>query len=153
MVEGGSETEGATSESWDVRTHGLEQLKELNAMERNQDRSYWASSAIFVAASAILAVVFFQQEDHYLARSAIGALGLLTTAVWLLTALRSHQFETQWMKKAEALEEKLGVNPKYRIWGERPKGFSSWHSMLLAMGGFVAFWVIGAAFAVWNLLD
>ena len=147
------ETETGASDPWDVRTNGIEQLKELNAMERNQDRSYWASSAIFVAATAILAVVFFQQEEHYLARSAIGALGLLTTAVWFLIALRSHQFETLWMKKAEALEEALGVDPKYRIWGERPRGFSSWRVMLLAMAGFVAFWVVGAAFAVWMLLD
>ena len=145
--------EAAASDTWDLQTHGLEQLRELNAMERNQDRSYWASSAIFVAANAILAVVFFQQEDHYLARTAIGGLGLLATAVWLLIALRSHQFETLWMKRAEALEEKLGVDPKYRIWGDSPKGFSSWHAMLMAMGGFVAFWVVGAVFAAWSFFS
>jgi hypothetical protein len=153
MVEGGSETEGAIPASWDVQTHGLEQLEELNAMERNRDRSCVASSAIFAVASAILAVVFFQQEEHYLARSAIGALGLLTTGFWLLVAMRSHQFETLWRKKAESLEEKLGVDPQYRVWGERPKWLSSWQAMLVALGGFIAFWVVGTVFAVWMLMD
>jgi hypothetical protein len=135
-----------------VSTHGPDQLRELNAMQRNQDRSYWTSSAIFVVANAVLAAVFFQQEEHYLARSGIGLLGLLTTGVWYLIATRAHQYEADWLKKAESLETALGIDAKYRVWGDRPKGISTWNSIMIAVVSFAAFWVVGTSFAIWNLV-
>jgi hypothetical protein len=137
---------------WDLKASGPEQLRELNAMERNQDRSYWASTAIFVTANAVVAAVFFQQEDHYLARTAIGIVGILITLTWLLIAIRSHQYESMWGKKAAELEKALGIDPRYAIWSDKPKGISSWNAILIAMSGFMAFWIVGTSIIAYNLL-
>lgn len=137
---------------WDLKTSGPEQLKELNAMERNQDRSYWASTAIFVTANAVAAAVFFQQEDHYLARTALGLLGLLITLTWFLIALRSHQYELLWASKAAKLEKALGVDPQYAVWSDKPSGISSWYAILMAMAGFFGFWILATIIVAYNFI-
>ncbi|MCU0853282.1 MAG: hypothetical protein MUC90_08545 [Thermoplasmata archaeon] len=137
---------------WDLKVSGPEQLRELNAMERNQDRSYWASTAIFVTANAVAAAVFFQQESHYLARTAIGMVGLLITLTWFLIAIRSHQYESMWGRKAAELEKALGVDSRYAIWSDKPKGISSWYAILMAISGFMAFWIVGTAIVAFNLM-
>ena len=145
-----SEEEGRAE--WDLKASGPEQLRELNAMERNQDRSYWASTAIFVTANAVVAAVFFQQEGHYLARTALGMVGLLVTLTWLLIALRSHQYESMWGKKAAELEKALGIDPRYAVWSDKPTGISSWYAILMAMSGFIAFWIVGTVIVAYNLI-
>lgn len=144
-----SEESGA---GWDLKASGPEQLRELNAMERNQDRSYWASTAIFVTANAVVAAVFFQQEDHYLARTALGMLGLLVTLTWFLIALRSHQYELMWGVKAAKLEKALGVDQTYAVWSDKPSGVSSWYAILLAIAGFMGFWIVGTLIVLYNLI-
>jgi len=144
-----SEESGA---GWDLKASGPGQLRELNAMERNQDRSYWASTAIFVTANAVVAAVFFQQEDHYLARTALGMLGALVTLTWFLIALRSHQYETMWRVKAAKLEKALGVDSSYAVWSDKPTGISSWYAILMAMAGFMAFWIVGTLIMLYNFI-
>jgi hypothetical protein len=146
---------GESSElgNWDARADGMSQLRELNAMERSQDSTYWISSAILIAANAVLVAEFFRQEDHYLARLAISIVGLMIAAVMVLLVARAMKYKRRWLDKAKALETELGVPSKYAVWEEKGlPGFAASLALMLAMYGFVVMWASFAAFAAWNLV-
>jgi membrane-associated HD superfamily phosphohydrolase len=145
--------ESSELDNWDARADGMSQLRELNAMERSQDSTYWISSAILIAANAVLVAEFFRQEDHYLARLAISIVGLMIAAVMVLLVARAMKYKRRWLDKAKALETELGVPSKYAVWEEKGlPGFAASLALMLAMYGFVVMWVSCAAFAAWNLV-
>jgi membrane-associated HD superfamily phosphohydrolase len=145
--------ESSELDNWDARADGMSQLRELNAMERSQDSTYWISSAILIAANAVLVAEFFRQEDHYLARLAISIVGLMIAAVMVLLVARAMKYKRRWLDKAKALETELGVPSKYAVWEEKGlPGFAASLALMLAMYGFVVMWASCAAFAAWNLV-
>lgn len=145
--------EEAASDTWDPKADGWKQLRELNAMERSQDSNYWLSSAILVAANAVLVAEFFRQESHYLARFCISVIGLVIAIVMVLLVARARLYKNRWLDKAKAIEKELGVPAKYSVWEDKGlPGFPASQALMLAMYGFVIMWVAGAVFAASNLV-
>ncbi len=130
-----SENQGDTvsraAPKWDdLEKHGFEQLAQLNAMERQQDTNLWASSAIYLAATGVLLVAAATAASKgndlgILATLGLGALGLVVTITWWITAERAHKYEDQWLHSAEALEKALGIPGDFAVWGGRPAGWSA----------------------------
>lgn len=145
--------ESSGSGNWDARTDGMNQLRELNAMERSQDSNYWISSAILIVANAVLVAEFFRQEEHYLARLAMSIAGLIIAVVMVLLVSRARQYKKKWLDKAKALEKDLDVPTQYAVWEDKGlPGFAASLALMLAMYGFVVMWISYAVFAAWNLL-
>lgn len=46
----------STPKPWNSQPHEMQQLTDLNAMERQQDANLWASNAIYLAANGVLLV-------------------------------------------------------------------------------------------------
>ena len=132
---------------WDLDHDGKDQLRELYAMERNQDLILWTSSSIFVAANALLAIGFFDQEDHYLARMLTSLIGLMVTSAWFVVMQRAHTYEVRWIEKAKDLQKKLGVPLEFSVWEDMaPAGFSATKALIVMIFGFSAFWIVGIVF-------
>jgi hypothetical protein len=129
---------------WDLSNDGMEQLAQLNAMERQQDVTTWNSGAIFAAANGVLLIALFNGIDKIGTPSFLmmcfGNIGLFVCLCWVMTSVRAKTYESIWVVRAKMLEEEYGI-PKYcRVWRERPKGVSSWLANLLLMALFMTIW-------------
>jgi len=61
---------------WQTSEKGDGQLRELNSMIRRQESYFGSTFALFMIANAVLVFSYYQQEDHFLARSAISLVAL-----------------------------------------------------------------------------
>ncbi|MBN1676971.1 MAG: hypothetical protein JW880_00370 [Candidatus Thermoplasmatota archaeon] len=138
--------------SWQASELGDAQLHELNSMIRAQDSYLGAPFALFLVANAVLVFSFYQQEGHYLARSAISLVALALNGSLLLVLLDARNNLRLWTEKALALESDLGVAQQFRIWGETPKGIPKWKTGLLMAAALLVYWGVCLAFAAANLL-
>ncbi len=128
------------------------QLRELNSMVRGQESSLSTALALFMLTNAVLVFSFFQQEDHYLARSAISLVGIAVNGVLLLVAMQARENLETCGGKALTSESDLGIPQELRIWTEATGGMPNWKTAQLSAAALLAFWGVGVAFALMNLL-
>lgn len=145
--------EGESEDPWVVGSHGMKQLHELNAMERNQDHTKWLLAAILLVSNSVLVASFFQLADRYMARLCVAGLGFVVSLVWLLVSQRVHVYERLWIGRAKELERKIGISPEFRVWDDnRPPGIPGRWIILFGALIFIAFWVVGSAYSLYHLM-
>src|SRR5712691_604002 len=91
-----------------VDAHGMDQYRELNAMERQQDTNLWASSAIYLAFNGVLLIALANAVRSpsllaILATIGLGAVGFGVVWVWNITSDRAHAYEDRWIERARDL--------------------------------------------------
>lgn len=75
-----------------------------------------------MVANAVLVFAYYQQEEHFLARSAISLVALAVNGSLFVMLMEAKGYLGMLKKKALALESDLGVPQEFRIWGEIPEG-------------------------------
>lgn len=133
-------------------SHGTNQLRELVGMVRNQETYLSTTSALYAVAVAVLVFSFYQQEEHFLARTGIALAGLLVGGTWYMIVARTSVCTSHWKAKILALESDLGVPQTFRISGETPNGMPKQRILQLATAAVVAYWAVCLAYAAVNLV-
>ncbi len=131
--------------SWQANEHGEGQLRELNSMIRRQESYFGSTFGLFMVANAVLVFACFQQEDHYLSRTAIALVSLAVNGYLFLLLMEAREHLNLWKKNALALESDLGVGQEFRIWGENRKRTGKCTIGPLAAAALTAYW--GVCFA------
>jgi hypothetical protein len=143
----------ALNQSW-FDTHGMQQLCELNAMERGQDFTTWSTNAIYSATNGVLivaAVTAFAYDVRWLIISLLGILGSFLSIIWFQIVLRAHQYEITYLYRARWLQKKCtGLPPECAVWqepdgtpkkwGGKPPGTPSWRALCVLVAGFFLLW-------------
>jgi hypothetical protein len=140
------------SSPWNLNTQGMDQLDQLNAMERQQDVNQWTSGSILGAIYSILLVAALGKDTPpwYMFTEAI--LGFVVSLGWLLTALRARVYEVDWVKKAKTREVALGIPEEYRAWGRaRHPGIPSWVALVFVVLAFLVVWIAVLAYVALGL--
>lgn len=136
--------------------HGLEQLGQLNAMERGQDVTTWSTNAIYSATNGVLivaTVTAYAYDVRWLIIALLGILGAFLTTIWFTIVLRAHQYEVTYLYRARWLQMNTECMPRQcAIWQEpdgapveylgRPPGTSSWDALRALVLGFFLLWII-----------
>ena len=113
--------------SWDLQSHGMELLKQLDDLAMQAESNVWTSGALFSAAQGVLLLAFFNlvglvmansfARPYYLYWGAVLAFaGVIASLSWggisvLLLARRN-----LWIRKSKDLQSSLGI----------PNGFAPW---------------------------
>jgi len=139
--------------SWQTDERGYGQLHELNSMIRRQEGHFGSTFALFMIANAVLVFSFYQQEDHFLARSAISAFALAVNGALFLMLMEAKGYLELWMSKALALESDLGITQEFRVWGEGPKSLSMPRMCSIAAAGLLVYWGVCLSFAAVSYLQ
>ncbi|OGS50900.1 MAG: hypothetical protein A3K65_09425 [Euryarchaeota archaeon RBG_16_68_12] len=146
----------ATGKTWSPESYEMQQLSDLNAMERQQDTNLWASSAIYLAANGVLLVAVAAVSGSLaplsvLAAAGIGIFGLILTYVWWITAERAYIYEIHWIERAKALQRHVGLPDEFAVWSEnRPPGPSARNAnRLLRLSLFGVWAIITATSMLW----
>jgi hypothetical protein len=149
----------APGKGWNPQTHEMQQLSDLNAMERQQDTNLWASSAIYLAANGVLFLVAATAASSrtpvgVLAALGVGVFGLILTYVWWVTAERAYAYEVRWIERAKALQTHMGLPDGFAVWSEdRPPGPSARNAHRLLRLSLCGVWAIVAATSIlWLVL-
>ncbi len=121
-------------------------------MVRNQETYLSTTSGLYAVAAAVLVLSFFQQEDHYLARTAIALAGLLLAGTWYMIVTRTSVCTGHWKSKVLALESDLGVPQAFRVSGEAPKGMPKQRILQMATAAVVVYWAVCLVYAAANLV-
>jgi len=108
--------------SWQAGEQGGGQLHKLNSMVRTQEKASWTALGLVTVANAVLVFSYFQQEEHFLARSVISLVALAVNGALFAMLMEARGHQSMLKKKALALESDLGVPQEFRIWGEAPEG-------------------------------
>lgn len=145
---GGEAVEG----SWRASEHGDAQLRELNSMIRGQEEVFGPTFALFMVANAVLVFSFYQQEDHYLARTAISLVALAVNGALFLILMEARAYLSLWKGKALALESDLGVAQEFRVWGDAPRVMLKCAIGPMAAAALLVYWASCLVFAVLSLL-
>ena len=137
-----------TEEEW-IRTHSMEQLNQLNAMERGQDSTTWSTNALHSATNGVLvvaSVTALNHPDWWIILVSLGILGSFISAAWFLIILRAHRYEDEWLFRARWLQGKLPIPSECAVWQApdsefRPKcrelqGISSFNVLIVLISGF-----------------
>jgi hypothetical protein len=138
--------------SWQASERGDAQLRELNSMIRRQEGVFGPTFAMFMAANAVLVFSFYQQEDHYLARSAISLVALAMDGALFLLVIEARAYLELWMGKALALESDLGVAQEFRVWGETPKSMLKSTIGPMTAAALLVYWAACLVFAALSFL-
>lgn len=147
MVED-KEKEEAVNWARQPKSQGMNQLDQINAMERQQDNNLWASNALFAAIQGILLVALFSGPRSIFSLVFLGIVGLIVSAAWAVIVVRARTYEKYWIEKAKALQKDLQLPSRYAIWEDRsPSGIPAWTANVLLLATFVVMWafVIGVA--------
>jgi len=131
--------------SWQANEHGERHLRELNSMIRRQESYFGSTFGLFMVANAVLVFACFQQEDHYLSRTAIALVSLAVNGYLFVLLMEAREYLDLWRKRALALESDLGVAQEFRIWGESPKRTVKCTMGPVAAAALIVYW--GACFA------
>ena len=148
-----SSTIAPLTQAW-IDKHGMDQLNQLNAMERGQDVTTWSTNAIYSATNGVLivaTVAAFAYDVRWLIISLLGVLGAFLTTVWFTIVLRAHQYEIIYLYRARWLQMKCAGMPKEcAIWqepdstpekySEKPPGTPSWDALRALVLGFFSLW-------------
>ena len=121
-------------------------------MIRNQETYLSTTSGLYAVAAAVLVFSFFQQEDHFLARTAIALAGLLLGGTWYLIVARTSVCTAHWKMKVLALESDLGVPQTFRISDETPKGMPKQKILQMATAALLIYWAVCLVYAAANLI-
>jgi len=149
------------TQAW-LDAHGLEQLDQLNSMERGQDVTTWSTNAIYSATNGVLivaAVTSYAYEVRWLIIALLGILGVFLTTVWFTIVMRAHQYEMIYLCRARWLQKNsVGMPQECAIWqepdappveyGGRPPGTSSWDALRVLVSGFFLLWTLLLLLAV-----
>ncbi len=144
----------ATGKVWSPQPYEMQQLTDLNAMERQQDTNLWASSAIYLAANGVLLVAAATVADKalplgVLAAAGIGVFGFAVTSVWWVTAERAYVYEVLWIKRATALQEHMNLPAIFAVWDKfPPSGPSARNANRLLRFALFAVWTILVASSI-----
>lgn len=138
--------------SWQASERGDAQLRELNSMIRRQEGVFGPTFAMFMVANAVLVFSFYQQEDHYLARSAISLVALAMDGALFLLVMEARAYLELWRGKALALESDLGVAQEFRVWGETPKSMLKFTIGPMAAAALLVYWAACLVFAALSFL-
>jgi len=143
-----------TSEERWIEKHGMDQLDQLNAMERGQDSTTWSTNALHSATNGVLivaSVTALNHPDWWILLVLLGILGSFISTAWFLIILRAHRYEDEWLFRARWLQRRLAIAPHGAIWQEpgsifRPtnkesSGISSYKVLVVLISGFYAMWV------------
>ena len=127
---------------------GMNQLDQLNAMERQQDVNIWTSSTLFSAIHGILLVALFSGTGSASSFVFLGVIGLIVNLAWAITIFRGRFYERRWIERAVTLQTALGVPEEVAIWDrEAPSGVRGWMAYAILLGLFTVAWslLIGVA--------
>jgi len=127
---------------------GMNQLDQLNAMERQQDVNIWTSSTLFSAIHGILLVALFSGTGSTSSFIFLGVIGLIVNLAWAITIFRGRFYEHRWIQRAVTLQKALGVPEEVAIWDEEPRGLiRGWMAYAILLSLFTAVWIflIGVA--------
>jgi hypothetical protein len=143
-----------TEEEW-IRTYGMEQLNQLNAMERGQDSTTWSTNALHSATNGVLvvaSVTALNHPDWWIILVSLGILGSFISTAWFLIILRAHRYEDEWLFRARWLQGKFPIPSECAIWQApdsefRPKcrelqGISSFDVLIILISGFYFMWIV-----------
>jgi len=137
---------------WQTSEKGDGQLRELNSMIRRQESYFGSTFALFMIANAVLVFSYYQQEDHFLARSAISLVALAVNGSLFLLLMEAREYLELWKKKALALESDIGVSQEFRVWGETPKNMLKSKVGPMTTAALLVYWGICLAYAAINLV-
>lgn len=135
---------------WKMQTDAIFQLDQLNAMRRQQDATYWSSSAVFGVATVYLLVSILGQavKNEYFSMTLTGFLGLVVSFFWLAVIRRANDYGQLWTRKARLLQEDFGIPSQYCIWEEHSPGtLKNWDAMVLLITGSSLIWYTFVAYA------
>lgn len=138
--------------SWQTNERGDGQLRELNSMIRRQESYFGSTFALFMVANAVLVFSYYQQEDHFLARSAISLVALAVNGSLFLILMEARGYLDLWKKKALALESDLGITQEFRVWGEAPESMVKSKVGSLTAAALLVYWGVCLAYAAINFL-
>jgi len=138
--------------SWQADEHGEVQLRELNSMIRRQESYFGSTFGLFMVANAVLVFACFQQEGHYLSRTAIALVSLAVNGYLLLLLMEAREHLNLWKKNALALESDLGVGQEFRIWGENRKRTGSCTMGPLTAAALTVYWGVCLAHSLISLM-
>jgi hypothetical protein len=139
-------------ESWQASERGEGQLRELNSMIRRQESYFGSAFGLFMVANAVLVLACFQQEDHYLSRTAVALIALALNGYLFLLLMEAREYLSLWKKKALALESDLGVTQEFRIWGETPKSMLKHKMGPMTAAALLVYWGVCFAHSLMNLV-
>lgn len=149
----------STGNPWNPQSHEMEQLLDLNAIERQQDTNLWASSAIYLAANAVLLVAAATVANSapplgVLAAAGVGIFGLILTYVWWVTAERAYTYEVLWIDRAKALQRHMDLPEVFAVWTEEPPPGPSARNAnrLLRLSLFGVWAILTASSIIWLLV-
>ena len=155
---------GPQGPDWSLNRDGLEQLGQLNTMERGQDSTTWSTNALHSATNGVLVVAAISalSHDNWAAIIiSISILGAFISTSWSLVLLRAHQYEVEWLHRARWLQRELKIPGECTIWQDydskfRPqdRGISSHTVLRVLVSGFYFGWVVTMIVAVqFGVLD
>ena len=81
-----------TSEERWIEKHGMDQLDQLNAMERGQDSTTWSTNALHSATNGVLivaSVTALNHPDWWILLVLLGILGSFISTAWFLIIISS----------------------------------------------------------------
>lgn len=138
--------------SWQASERGEGQLRELNSMIRGQENFFGTVFALFMVANAVLVFAYYQQEEHFLARTAISLVALAVNGSLFLMLMEARQYSDLWKKKALALESDLGITQEFRTWGEDPKSLLKAKAGPMTAATLLVYWGACLAYAAVNFV-
>ncbi|MEW5747199.1 MAG: hypothetical protein AB1793_00215 [Candidatus Thermoplasmatota archaeon] len=140
---------------------GMDQLSQLNAMERGQDSTTWSTNALHSATNGVLIVAAVSALNHpewAMIIMALSVLGMFISTAWFLIILRAQRYEIEWIHRALWLQRAVTMREECAVWQEgdsafRPqvKGIPSSIVLHILISGFYFMWVIVLGIAIGSI--
>ena len=153
-------TQPSVAEMQWIDQHGHEQLGQLNAMERGQDRTTWSNNALYSTTIGVLVVGTIAALGHpqwWLIESVLGILGAFMSTAWFLILIRAHKYELEYLNRAKWLQHHYKVPERCAVWqntlhGSSCHGVSSFSVLKVYISSLYWAWVIVTLSSWWLVL-
>lgn len=114
-----SKRDGAPA-AFDVGAHGLDLLKLFSDLIMQASSDLWVSSGLFLTSNGVLLVALFTQANIGLwTEVTLGVFGILLAFAWRAARLWATGRVRAWAKRAENLQDRIGIPKEFAVWGEK----------------------------------